>query len=99
MQEDDLEKDLVLIAIAGIKDPIRPDVRNSIKVCNRAGIQVRMITGDNIMTARAIAKECGILPGDLIQEYEVMEGKEFREAIGGLTTVMEEGKKVLKIAN
>lgn len=61
MTDEELEKDLVLVAIAGIKDPIRKDVPNAIKICNRAGIQVRMITGDNSLTAMAIARECGIL--------------------------------------
>ncbi|CAK80242.1 unnamed protein product (macronuclear) [Paramecium tetraurelia] len=88
IQEDDLDKDLVLVAIAGIKDPIRPDVPNSIKQCHSSGVTVRMVTGDNILTATAIAKECGILqsnkqPG----QYEVMEGKFFREFVGGLKTI------------
>lgn len=59
--EDDLDKDLTLIAIAGIKDPIRLDVPNAIKQCNKSGVMVRMVTGDNIITATAIARECGIL--------------------------------------
>lgn len=99
LSEEELEKDLVLIAIAGIKDPIRKDVPNSIKTCNRAGIQVRMLTGDNSLTAIAIARESGILSSGQPKEYECMEGKDFRESIGGLIGVIVDGKKVLRIAN
>ncbi|CAD8083816.1 unnamed protein product [Paramecium primaurelia] len=99
LTEEELEKDLVLIAIAGIKDPIRKDVPNSIKACNKAGIQVRMLTGDNTLTAIAIAKESGILSSAQPKEYECMEGKDFRESIGGLVTSQVDGKKVLRIAN
>ena len=50
-----------LIAIAGIKDVIRPEVPSAVATCQRAGITVRMVTGDNLLTAKAIARECGIL--------------------------------------
>ncbi|KAK3020763.1 hypothetical protein RJ639_047891 [Escallonia herrerae] len=62
------------IAIVGIKDPVRPGVRESVAICRSAGITVRMVTGDNINTARAIARECGILTDDGI----AIEGPEFR---------------------
>lgn len=61
LNENFLESDLTLIAIAGIKDPLRPDIEDSINICRGAGIRVRMVTGDNINTAIAIAKDCGIL--------------------------------------
>lgn len=48
--------------MVGIQDPLRASVRESIDKCKKAGITVRMITGDNAETAFAIAKECGILP-------------------------------------
>jgi Ca2+-transporting ATPase len=63
------------IAIVGIKDPVRPGVRQSVATCRSAGIEVRMITGDNINTAKAIARECGILTEDGL----AIEGAEFRE--------------------
>ncbi|KAI9080746.1 hypothetical protein K1719_037259 [Acacia pycnantha] len=63
-----------LIGIVGIKDPVRPEVKNAVKTCLAAGITVRMVTGDNIHTAKAIAKECGILTEDGI----AIEGPEFR---------------------
>ncbi|CAA7393597.1 unnamed protein product [Spirodela intermedia] len=62
------------IGIVGIKDPVRPGVKESVAVCRSAGITVRMITGDNINTARAIARECGILTEGGV----TIEGPEFR---------------------
>jgi Ca2+-transporting ATPase len=56
-----LEKDMILDALVGIIDPLRSDVIQAVKTCQRAGIFVRMVTGDNIETAKAIAKQAGIL--------------------------------------
>ncbi|KAF0923379.1 hypothetical protein E2562_006285 [Oryza meyeriana var. granulata] len=53
-----------LIALFGIKDPVRPGVKDAVMTCMAADITVRMVTGDNINTAKAIAKECGILTED-----------------------------------
>lgn len=64
-----------LVAVVGIKDPVRPGVKNAVKTCLAAGITVRMVTGDNIKTAKAIAKECGILTADGL----AIEGPEFRK--------------------
>lgn len=61
VDDEELERDLVLSAIAGIKDPLRPDVTKAIDTCNKASIIVRMVTGDNLITAVSIAKECKIL--------------------------------------
>ena len=63
------------IGIVGIKDPVRPGVRESVGICRSAGITVRMVTGDNINTAKAIARECGILTSEGI----AIEGPVFRE--------------------
>ncbi|XWS59090.1 hypothetical protein CRYUN_Cryun08bG0092300 [Craigia yunnanensis] len=62
-----------LIAVVGIKDPVRPGVKEAVQTCLAAGITVRMVTGDNINTAKAIAKECGILTAD----ENAIEGPEF----------------------
>lgn len=71
--------DLILLAIVGIKDPCRAGVKEAVKVCTDAGVKVRMVTGDNIQTAKAIAIECGILSAtDDASEPTVIEGKEFR---------------------
>ncbi|VVB16277.1 unnamed protein product [Arabis nemorensis] len=73
------EDDLILLAIVGIKDPCRPGVKESVQLCQNAGVKVRMVTGDNIQTARAIALECGILTSDAeASEPNLIEGKSFR---------------------
>ena len=59
--ESDLEKDLNLLGLVGMIDPARPEVKESIKIAQKAGIKTVMITGDHIVTASAIAKELGIL--------------------------------------
>ncbi|XP_004235507.1 calcium-transporting ATPase 9, plasma membrane-type isoform X1 [Solanum lycopersicum] len=74
------EDDLILLAILGIKDPCRPGVKDAVRQCSDSGVKVRMVTGDNIQTARAIALECGILSSNTeVTEFEVIEGKTFRE--------------------
>uniref|UniRef100_A0A4W6FHN1 Calcium-transporting ATPase n=1 Tax=Lates calcarifer TaxID=8187 RepID=A0A4W6FHN1_LATCA len=70
---------LTCIAVVGIEDPVRPEVPDAIRKCQRAGITVRMVTGDNINTARAIAVKCGILQPD--DDFLCMEGKEFNRRI------------------
>ncbi|KDP33170.1 hypothetical protein JCGZ_13435 [Jatropha curcas] len=63
------------IGILGIKDPVRPGVKEAVAACRSAGITIRMVSGDNIITAKAVAKECGILTDDGI----AIEGTDFRE--------------------
>ena len=60
---DNLEQDLTFLGLAGMIDPVRPEVRDAIVQCRSAGIRPIMITGDHIDTAVAIAKELGILDG------------------------------------
>ncbi|XP_048227667.1 calcium-transporting ATPase 10, plasma membrane-type isoform X2 [Ricinus communis] len=73
------EDNLVLLAIVGLKDPCRPGVKEAVQLCQDAGVKVRMVTGDNIQTARAIALECGILGSDEdAVEPILIEGKVFR---------------------
>ena len=56
-----LEKDLVFLGLAGMIDPVRPEVKAAIRECRSAGIRPIMITGDHIDTAVAIGKELGIV--------------------------------------
>nr|GMC94645.1 calcium-transporting ATPase 10, plasma membrane-type-like isoform X1 [Ipomoea batatas] len=73
------ERDLILLAILGLKDPCRPGVKDAVQLCTNAGVKVRMVTGDNLQTARAIALECGILASDAdATEPNLIEGKRFR---------------------
>lgn len=79
------ESDNTLIAIAGIMDIIREEVPAAVSQCNFAGVRVRMVTGDNKVTAIAIARQCGILAEDEGEDDNVtcMEGPEFYNYIGG----------------
>ncbi|XP_075997568.1 plasma membrane calcium-transporting ATPase 2 isoform X6 [Genypterus blacodes] len=77
--EGNILTDLVAICVVGIEDPVRPEVPDAILKCQRAGITVRMVTGDNINTARAIAIKCGIIqPGE---DFLCIDGKEFNRRI------------------
>ncbi|XP_053765006.1 plasma membrane calcium-transporting ATPase 4 isoform X4 [Panthera pardus] len=77
--ESEILTELTCVAVVGIEDPVRPEVPDAIAKCKQAGITVRMVTGDNINTARAIATKCGIVtPGD---DFLCLEGKEFNRLI------------------
>ncbi|XP_077943794.1 plasma membrane calcium-transporting ATPase 3b isoform X3 [Gasterosteus aculeatus] len=77
--EADILSELTCLSVVGIEDPVRPEVPDAIRKCQRAGITVRMVTGDNINTARAIAVKCGIIhPGD---DFICLEGKDFNRRI------------------
>ena len=65
---------LVCDAVVGIIDPLRGDVVDAVRTAQNAGVTVRMVTGDNIATAKAIARQCGILTNDGM----AIEGPEFR---------------------
>jgi len=81
--EDGTLKGLTCISIVGIEDPVRPEVPNAIRSCQKAGVCVRMVTGDNLITARSIAKKCGILPNsnDPTEVNRVLEGKTFHKLV------------------
>jgi Ca2+-transporting ATPase len=70
----DICRNMVFVGMVGIKDPLRPGVPEAVRTCQKAGVVVRMVTGDNRMTAEAIARDCGILQPNSI----VLEGPEFR---------------------
>jgi Ca2+-transporting ATPase len=82
---DDIEQHLVLLGLIGLQDPPHSDAKASVTRCKRAGIKPVMITGDHPDTARAIAKELGILnPGDRLitgNELDKMTEDEFIECV------------------
>ena len=69
-----LLQDLVFLGVVGIQDPVRPGVPEAVQKAKHAGVTIRMVTGDNLITAQAIATECGIYTEGGI----VMQGPVFR---------------------
>lgn len=59
-----VESGLCLVGIFGLQDPLRPGIKQAVEQCHVSGINVRMVTGDNIDTAIAISKEAGIIQDD-----------------------------------
>ena len=57
-------RDLVLLGLCGMIDPPRPEAIRAVRRCQEAGIRVKMITGDHAVTARAIAREVGLMATD-----------------------------------
>ena len=80
---DEVERDLVLLAVLGISDPPREGVREAVKLAKRAGIRVIMVTGDHEKTARAIAGEVGIDASAAISgvQLDKMSDEELEEAL------------------
>ena len=68
--KNSFEKELIFLGLIGMEDPPREEIKEALKLCSRAGIKVKMITGDNKETALAIAKQINLNKG------EVMEGEE-----------------------
>jgi len=81
----DLEKDLIFVGLVAMIDPPRPEAKDAIAKCHSAGIRVMMITGDHIITAKAIASELNILKPEGLalsgEDTRNMTDKEFEEAI------------------
>ncbi|CAD8143054.1 unnamed protein product [Paramecium octaurelia] len=76
-------QDLTFLGLFGIMDNLREGVKDAVTKCKQAGIKVRMVTGDNSETARAIAMNCGIIEqGD--SQAIVIEGAEFMKEVGGV---------------
>lgn len=72
LDEKEAEKDLTFIGLQGMIDPPRPEVKTAVKECNDAGIKTVMITGDHVITAKAIASQLGIL----MKNSRVIDGNE-----------------------
>jgi len=86
-----------MVGIFGLMDPLRPGIRDAVEQCRRSGINVRMVTGDNLDTAIAISREAGIITDEDLATnedgYLCMTGKQFREIVGGITSIQEEDGK------
>jgi Ca2+-transporting ATPase len=69
---EEIKKGLIFTGLIGIRDPIREGVKGAIEVCQRAGIKIKIITGDHKLTAKAIASEVGLSTSD----SEIISGEE-----------------------
>jgi Ca2+-transporting ATPase len=76
--ENIVEQKLVFLGLAGMIDPPRPTALKAVQTCHRVGIKVAMITGDHPLTARAVARELGILTKD----GEILTGRELEQLSG-----------------
>lgn len=90
-KEDELPKDMTLLGVIGVVDPLREEVPDAVKTANEAGIQVIEITGDCLETAKAVAAEAGIYhPWDKAitnDEFEAMSDNEVKEIIPKLRVI------------
>ena len=97
------EYDLIFLAVFGIKDSLRDGVKEAVRKCHEASVNVIMVTGDNIVTATAIAKDCGILgeevdlknlgPNDIEEDPESMNDQAKKESY--IKTLVENQPKAL----
>jgi P-type Ca2+ transporter type 2C len=83
-RKEEFEQDLIFTGFVAIRDPLRPDVKEAIDRCRDAGIEVKMITGDNVETARAIAREIGLLEREgslclVSEEFNKLNDTELKE--------------------
>ncbi len=84
IEHEDIREGYVFLGILGMIDPPRPEAIQAIEKCKEAGIKVKMITGDHVITARAIGKELGIGDGEKAisgQELEQMDDEQLKEAV------------------
>ncbi|NHK30823.1 MAG: cation-translocating P-type ATPase [Asgard group archaeon] len=85
-QEENIESELIFLGLVGMIDPARPEVRDALVKCKTAGIEAIMVTGDQKITAEAIAKDIGLIQGDkwitiIGTELEEMSDKELLDII------------------
>ena len=104
LTESDIEEGVTFIGLQGMIDPPRPEVKQAVKECRAAGIKTVMITGDHVLTAKAIAKQLGILKnkdrvldGKALNQMEVHELEEIVDEVSVFARVSPEHKlKIVK---
>ena len=75
LDPENIEKDMIFVGLSGMIDPLRPEAKEAIKLCKKAGIDIKVITGDYKETAFAIAKDLGLVES----EDEAMMGEELNK--------------------
>ena len=85
--DEDVQDNLTLIGLVGMADPPRQEAKEAIALCKQAGIKVKMITGDNKVTAESIARQINLPPGKAITgtELQKMSDKELAAGIDGIS--------------
>ena len=87
----DAERDMIYDGFVAITDPVREDVHEAVKTCKKAGISLKMLTGDNVITARAIAEDLKMLDeGGLVfeaREIEEMDDEELNANIDNIRVI------------
>ena len=63
VEVDGEEREMTFLGLVGMVDPPRPEARDAVETCARAGIRVVMVTGDHPLTAQTVARELGVLTG------------------------------------
>jgi Ca2+-transporting ATPase len=104
LSEHEAEKNLTLIGVQGMIDPPRPEVKKAVKECKEAGIKTVMITGDHVITAKAIASQLGIITskskvidGNALSQMSVEELEEVVDDVSVFARVSPEHKlKIVK---
>ena len=94
---EDVSSDLVWLGFAAISDPVREEVPAAIEACRRAGIEVKMVTGDNRETAQEIARQIGLVGSDAIEGHQVT-GLDFGDLDEGETRASAKALRVLSRA-
>jgi len=95
-RREELEKDLTFLAVVGMEDKVREGVPEAVILAQRAGVVVRMVTGDSVETSIKVAKHCNLLPSSFTYPsngFFVMEGQDFRRYTGGLVTTQDDQGK------
>jgi Ca2+-transporting ATPase len=71
LREEDIRGRMVLVGLSGMTDPPRPEAIEAVRRCKEAGVRVVMITGDNEVTARSVARQLGLPEGDAVSGREL----------------------------
>jgi cation-transporting P-type ATPase F len=96
LEHDDIESDLVFIGLQGMIDPPREEVLDAVHACETAGIQVKMITGDHLTTAKAIAERIGLEKGGQLQGFTGQQLAEMNDS--ELAQALEDGSVFARVA-
>ncbi|WP_107666650.1 cation-transporting P-type ATPase [Cyanothece sp. BG0011] len=96
LNHEDIERELIFLGLQGMIDPPRPEAIAAIDNCQSAGIRVKMITGDHLATAKAIAQRMGIKSGEKVLAFSGQELSQMDTST--LVKTVEEGSVFARVA-